>query len=100
VDAHEALRLLQALAQLLERDARRVGCEDRGRLHLRLDARIDLALEIEHLGHRFDDEVGADDALAAQVRNEAIECVARGTTIVAADPPVELSGTLGRAGER
>src|SRR6516162_7981983 len=49
VEADEALGARQSLAQLLERDARRIGGKDRVRSHSRLDRGIDVAFEVEHL---------------------------------------------------
>ena len=76
MNADEPLRPRQSFAQLLERNARRVGGEDRAGLHLRLDAGKDLALEFEIFRHRFDDQIGAGNAVALEIGNQAVERVA------------------------
>ncbi len=91
MDADQPLRPRQALAQLLERDARRVGGEDRVRLHLRLDAGKDLSLEVEHFRHRLDDQVGGGDAVALEIGDQAVERIAHLAAVVAADDGVELA---------
>ncbi len=90
----------KSFAQLLERDARRVAGEDRVRLHLRLDAGKDFALELEIFRHRLDDQVGAGDAVALEIGNEAIERVAHAPAVVAADLSIKLRGALDRAADR
>ena len=83
-----------------ERDARRVGGEDRARLHLRLDAGKHLLLEAEVLRHRLDDQVGECDAFALEIGDQAVERVANPAAVVAADLAVEFGGALDRTGER
>ena len=67
----------QPEAQLLQRDARRVGREQRIGLHLRLRRGVDLALEFERLRHRLDDEIGGAHPRTVEIGREAIERVAR-----------------------
>ena len=95
MQADELLGPLQAGAQLLQRNARRVGGEDRVRPHLRLDRGIDLALELERLRHRLDHQVGGAHALAREIGDQPVERVARLDPLVA-----DLAEQLGRARDR
>ena len=61
---------------VLERDARRVGREDRVGLRLRLERREQRALGLEVLEDRLDDHVGARDAVAGDVRDQPVDRVA------------------------
>ena len=87
-------------AQLLERNARRVGGEDGVGFHLRLDAGEDFPLELEHFRHRLDDQVGGGDAVALEVGDQTVERVAHLAAVVAADDGVERAGALDGAGDR
>ena len=80
------------LRSCFERDARRVGGEDRVRPHLRLDRRIDLALQLERFRHRLDHQVGAAHALAREIGDQPVERVADLDALVA-----DLAEQLGRA---
>ena len=73
---HQPLRRLQRRAQILQRNARGVGGEDRARFHFRLKPGIDLLLQLQLFRHRFDDEVGVVDALAVEIGNEPVQRVA------------------------
>ena len=99
MDADQPFRPRQSLAQLLERNARRVGGEDRVRLHLRLDAGEDLALEFEIFRYRLDDQIGAGDSVALEVGNQAVEGVAHPPPVVAADLSVKFRGALDGAAD-
>ncbi len=72
----EALRVLEHVGQLSERDARGVGRQQRALLHLRFDLGVDLLLEFDLLRHRLDHQVGVGDAVLARVGDQAIEDVA------------------------
>ena len=61
VHADEALRPVGRRGQAGDRDRRGVGGEDRLRIELRAELRIDLALDALVLGRRLDDEVGAGE---------------------------------------
>ena len=76
VNADQPLRPRQPFAQLLQRNARRIGGEDGVGLHLRLDTGEDLAFEIENFRHRLDDQIGGGNAGAVEIRDQAIERVA------------------------
>ncbi len=100
VDADQPLRPRQSLAQLLERDARRVGGENGVGLNLRLDAGEDLALQIENFRHSLDDQVRGGDAFALEIGDQAVERVAHSAAVVAADLAEQVGGALDRAGDR
>ncbi len=100
MDADKPLGPRQPLAQLFERDARRVAGEDRARLHLRLDAGEDFALEFEIFRHRLDNQVGAGNAVALEIGDKAIERIAHSAALVAADLAVKLGGALDRPADR
>ena len=76
VQPDQPLRTLQRGAQILQRNARGVGGEDRARLHARLDPGIDLLLQLELFRHRLDDEIGVAHALAVEIGHQAVERVA------------------------
>jgi len=99
VQADEAVGAAQPFAQLLERDARRVGGEDCVGAHLLLGRRVDVLLEIEPLRSRLDHEVGGANSIPAQIRNQAVERVADLDALVA-DLFVELRRALDRARDR
>ena len=67
--------------------------------HLRLDAGKDFALELEIFRHRLDDQVGAGNAIALQIGNEAVECVAYAAAVVAADFAVKFGSALDGAAD-
>src|SRR5262249_56743914 len=89
----------EAGAQVWQGNARGVGGENRARAHLRLDRGVDLALELERLRHRLDDEIGGAHALACEIGREAVERVADVDALVA-DLAVKLAGAGDRAGNR
>jgi hypothetical protein len=93
------MRPLQSFAQLLQGNARCVGGQDRVRPHPGLDAGIDLALEIEHLGHRFDYQIGGAHPLAGEIGQQAIERIAHIDAPVR-DPVEQFRGASDRSGER
>ena len=99
VQADQPLRLRQRGAQVLQRNARGVGGEDRARLHPGLERGIDLLLQLEFFRHRLDDEIGIADALAVHIRHEAIQRVAD-VDALAHDLAEQLRGALDRAGDR
>jgi len=97
--ADEMIGPLQALAQLLQRNARGVGGENRARLHPRLGRGIDLALELERLRHRLDDEIGEAHALTGEIGDQPVERVADRDALVT-DLAVEIGRALDRLGQR
>ena len=99
MQANEAVGATQTCAQLLERDARRVGSEDRVRTHLLFRRRVDALLEIEPLRSRLDHEVGRSNSIAAQIGHQPIERVADIGAFVA-DLLVKVGRALDRAGNR
>src|SRR6202048_1447863 len=76
VQADQMIRPLQLRTQLLQRNARRVGGENSSGLHARLGGSIDLALKLERLRHRLDDEIGGAHALAVAIGDKAVERIA------------------------
>ena len=72
----QPLRRFQGRAQILQRNARGVGGEDRAGFHFRLKPGIDLLLQLQLFRHRFDDEVGVADALAVEIRDQPVQRVA------------------------
>src|SRR6185295_1740805 len=100
VDTDKPLRPLQPLAQLLQRNARCVGGQNRPGFQLRLDACVYLLLEAKCFWYGFNDEVGGRHAFAAQVRDQTIERVADSAAVVAADLSIELGGALDCASNR
>src|SRR6185312_2438574 len=92
-------RPLQSLAQLLEGNARSIGGENCPLSHFRLDAGVNLLLEIELFRHRLDNEVGRRYAFAAEVRDQPVERIAYPAAIVATDLAVEVSSALDCAGQ-
>ncbi len=99
MQAQQPLGFCQRGAQILQRDAGRIGGEDRARLHLRLDPGIDLLLQLELFRHRLDDEVGVADALAVHVRDQPVMRVAH-LGALAHDLAEQIRGALHRAGDR
>ena len=99
VHADEMVRPLQLRAQLLKRNARRIGGENRAGAHPGLYPRIDLALQIQDLRHRLDDEVGGARALAVEVGDESIERIANLGSLVP-DLCEQVGRALDRAPER
>ena len=99
VQPEQPLGLLQRGAQILQRNARRVGGEDRARLHLRLEPGIDLLLQLQLFRHRLDDEIGVADALGLHVRHQPVERVAH-IGALAHDLAEQIGGALDRAGDR
>ena len=99
VQAEQPFGPLQRGAQILQRDARGVGGEDRARLHLWLEAGIDLLLQLQLFRHRLDDEIGVAHALAVHVGHKAVERVADFGRL-ADDLAEQFGGALDRAGDR
>ncbi len=75
VQSDEPLRRFQRGAQVLQRNARCVGREDRARLHFRLQPGIDLLLQFQLFRHRLDDQVGIAHAFAVEIGNEPVQRV-------------------------
>src|SRR5262245_60086860 len=99
MQAHEMIGPPQSDAQLLQRNARRVGRENCARAHLRLGRGKNLALELERLRYRLDDEIGGTHALAREIGGKAVEGVSDVDALVA-DLAVELGGAPDRLGNR
>ncbi len=99
VQAEQPLGPRERGAQILQRNARGVGGEDRARLHDRLEPGIDLLLQLQLFRHRLDDEVGVADTLGLHVRHQPVERIAHGGTL-AQDFSVEIGGALDRARDR
>ena len=99
VQSEQPLGLLQRGAQILQRDAGRIGGEDRARLHLRLEPGIDLLLQLQLFRHRLDDEIGVADALAVHVRHQPVKRVAHSGAL-AQDLAEQIGGALDRARDR
>ena len=76
MQAQQPFRPLQTRAQILQRNARGVGGEDRTRLHDGLEPGIDLLLQRQLFRHRLDDEIGVADALAAHIGHQPIQRIA------------------------
>ena len=99
MQAEQPLGLLQRGAQILQRDARRVGGEDRARLHLGLEAGIDLLLQLQLFRHRLDDEIGVADALGLHVRHQPVQRIAHRRAL-AQDLAEQIGGALDGARDR
>ena len=99
VQPEQPLGLLQRGAQILQRNARGIGGEDRAGLHLRLEPGIDLLLQLQLFRHRLDDEIGVADALAVHVRHQPVQRVAH-IGALAQDLAEQIGGALDRAGDR
>ena len=84
VQADEARRIGQRGRDVLERNARRVRREDRAGLRLALERREQRALGVDVLEDRLDDDVGARDAVAGDVRNQPVGRVANAARILQA----------------
>ena len=93
VQPDQPARVFQRRADLLQRDAGRIGCEQRGWPGLRLQRNEQFPLGVEILEDGFDDDVGPRRAVAGYVRNQAVECVAHSPRILEAIGK-ELAGTL------
>ena len=98
VQPDEPRRVGERRRDFLERDARRVGREQRRRLRLLLDGSEQRPLGLDVLEDRLDDHVGARDAVACDVGNQPVEGVATAARIL---EPLreELAGPLHRRPE-
>ena len=64
------------MRNFFKRNTGRIGGKDGISAHSAFDAGIDLLLEAKCFRHRFDDDVGRTYAIALEIGNEAVECVA------------------------
>ena len=82
MQADEARRVRERGRDLLERDRRRVGREDRVGLRALLDRGEQRPLRLDVLEDRLDDDVGLRDAVAGDVRYQPVGRVAGATRIL------------------
>ena len=81
MQADEPRRIGERTRDLLERNARRIGRQDRLGLRLLLERREQRPLGVDVLEDRLDDDVGARDAVTRHVRNQPIVRVAHAARI-------------------
>ncbi len=99
MQSEQPFGLRQRRSQILQRNARRVGGEDRARLHPRLEAGIDLLLQLQLLRHRLDDQIGGANAFAVEIWDQPVERVAD-IGALAHDLAEQIGGALHRARDR